>query len=190
MTQYTHDGLDGVFGRRGFALELEVNGEMDTISFPAAWWDTATPGQISDLGFVEYTPPDPTLEDLRAAKIEAINAKLDAILAIGAPVTVGENTLHVALSDGSRADLTAMATTAVAASTGAVSWPESYQTGWIAVENVRIPLDAPATGLGLAAGVGDYYAQIRQHGRDLKDAALAAEDQAALDAVDIEAGWP
>jgi hypothetical protein len=161
-----------------------VEGDASTAS---AW----TALQNGDAGQIAaYVEPTPDLETLRAAKLAGIDAKIDALFAAGAPVTVGENTLHVALSDGSRADLTAMATTAVAASTGAVPWPESYQTGWIAVENVRIPLDAPATGLGLAAGVGDYYAQIRQHGRDLKDAALAAEDQAALDAVDIEAGWP
>ena len=133
---------------------------------------------------------DIPFEDLQSAKIEAVEAKMDAIFAAGAPVTVGADTLHVALTDGSRADLTAMATTAVAASTGAVPWPESYQTGWIAMENVRIALATPANGLGLAAGVGDYYAQVRQNGRDLKDAALAAEDQAALDAVDVESGWP
>lgn len=133
--------------------------------------------------------PD-TFEGRQAAKVAAINARLAAALAAGAPVTAGEATLHVALDGGSRADMGAMATTALAAASGAVPWPESYQTGWITVENVRIPLATPADGLALAAGVGDHYAQIRQHGRDLKDAALAAEDDTALDAVDIETGWP
>jgi hypothetical protein len=129
----------------------------------------------------------PSLERLRAAKIAAISASADALLTAGAPVSGG---LHVALDDGSRADLTAMASTATAASTGAVSWPESYSRGWIAVENVRILLATPADGLALAASVGDWYAAVVQHRRDLKDAALAAGDAAALDAIDPSAGWP
>jgi hypothetical protein len=191
-----------------------INGIRYPLTIETAWSDE----ELADIGLYEPAEADPVpdgkvivstsvqrvegvvkfvnvtddvpLEDLRAAKIEAVEAKMDAIFAAGAPVTVGVDTLHVALTDGSRADLTAMATTAVAASTGAVPWPESYQTGWIAMENVRIALATPADGLGLAAGVGDYYAQVRQNGRDLKDAALAAEDQAALDAVDVESGWP
>lgn len=133
-----------------------------------------------------FSPPC-SLDDLRAAKLAAISATADALLAAGAPVSGG---LHIALDDGSRADLTAMAATATAASAGAVTWPESYSRGWITVENVRMPLATPAAGLTLAASVGDWYAAIVQHRRDLKDAALVAEDAAALDAIDHSAGWP
>ena len=42
----------------------------------------------------------------------------------------------------------------------------------------------------LAASVGDWYAAVIQHRRDLKDAVLAAEDAAALDAIDVTTGWP
>lgn len=125
--------------------------------------------------------------DWRIATLSAIATAADALLSSGAPVDSG---LHIALDDGSRADLTAMAATATAASTGAVPWPESYARGWIAIENVRIPLATPADGLALAASAGNYYAAIVQHRRDLKDAALAAEDEAALQAIDITAGWP
>ena len=128
-----------------------------------------------------------SLDDLRTLKIAAITSAANALLAAGAPATGG---LHVALDDGSRSDLTAMAATASAAASGAVSWPESYARGWIAVENVRIPLPTPADGLALAASAGDWYAAVVQHRRDLKDAALAAEDAAALDAIDHSAGWP
>lgn len=113
--------------------------------------------------------------------LDAINARAAAIIAAGAPVTGG---LHVALDDGSRADLGSMATTALAAAAGTIVWPESYQTGWIAVENDRIPLPTPAVGLALAAAVGDYYAQVRQRARDLKDDVLAGVT------VDIDTGWP
>jgi len=122
----------------------------------------------------------------RDVKLAAIVAAAGALLSVGAPVSGG---LHIALDDGSRADLTAMAATATAAASGAVSWPESYSRGWISIENVRIPLATPAAGLTLAASVGNYYAALIQHRRDLKDAALAAEDAAALDAIDVAAGW-
>jgi len=132
-------------------------------------------------------PPPPTFEELRSSKIAAIVSAANALLITGAPV---DSTLHIALDDGSRADLTAMAATATAAASGSVPWPESYARGWITIENIRIPLTTPSAGLALAASVGNYYAALIQHRRDLKDAALAAEDEAALDAIDIAAGWP
>lgn len=139
----------------------------------------------------EFAPPAASpLDALKAELTAGINSHVAALLATGAPVVVGESTLHVALDDGSRADLTAMAATAIAASGEAIPWPASYQAGWIAIENVRIPLPTPSHGLGLAAGVGDRYAQIRQHGRDLKDAVIAAIDEVDLAALDIETGWP
>lgn len=133
------------------------------------------------------TPYALSIDIRRSEKIGAIEAKAATLLSAGAPVAADQ---HIALDDGSRADLTAMATTATAASAGAVSWPDSYARGWITIENVRIPLATPAAGLMLAASAGNYYAAIIQHRRDLKDAALAAGTSAALDAIDINAGWP
>lgn len=130
----------------------------------------------------------PTVNELRSAKIAAIIAKAETILSAGYP----SNGLHVSLDDGSRADFTAMAATATAAAAAAnaVPWPDSYARGWISKENVRIPLATPAEGLTLAASVGNHYASIVQHRRDLKDAANAAEDAEALAAIDTNSGWP
>lgn len=147
--------------------------------------DDVFPGWLYDGN--DFRAPESTLDGLRADKLAAIIAKAGALLFAGAPVDGG---LHVALDDGSRADLTAMAATATAAASGAISWPESYARGWITVENARIPLATAAAGLTLAASVGDYYAAIVQHRRDLKDAVLAAENAAALDAIDVSTGWP
>jgi hypothetical protein len=127
-----------------------------------------------------------TVAERRGTKLAAIGSAVSTHLAAGAPIAG----LHVALDDGSRADMTAMGTTAIAAASGALPWPDSYSQGWIAIENVRIPLPTPADGLGLAATVGDFYAQIRQHGRDLKDLAEAATTIPELDAIDETAGWP
>ncbi len=137
-----------------------------------------------------WAPPvalEHTLDDLRAGKLGAIAAAADALLAAGAAVEGG---LHVALDDGSRADLPAMAPAATAAASGAIAWPEAYARGWITIENIRIPLATPVAGLTLAASVGYWYAAIVQHRRDLKDTALAAADETALAAIDETAGWP
>ncbi|MDQ0314857.1 DUF4376 domain-containing protein [Amorphus orientalis] len=143
-------------------------------------------GDPADDGLAAVAPP-PTLEEARATKLAAISAEMADRLAAGAPTPGG---LHVALDVGTRTDLGAMATTGGLAASGSVTWSDSYKLGWITIENDRIPLPTPADGIALAASVGDYYAQIRQHGRDLKDAALAAADETELDAIDEAAGWP
>lgn len=143
-------------------------------------------GDPAERGY-SATPPPLSFEDLRAARIASIVAASATLFATGAPVEGG---LHVALDDGSRADLTAMATTATAAASGAIPWPASYARGWIAIENIRIPLPTPADGLALAASVGNYYAAIIQHRRDLKDAAATAGSAVALEAIDVASGWP
>lgn len=119
-------------------------------------------------------------------KVRAVDAILAETLSVGYETGAG---LHVAVGDGDRANMVAMATAAIAAMSGAVSWAPSYQAGWISIENIRIPLATPQDGLGLAAAVSEWYATQRQHARDLKDAILAAEDWSELDAVDIEDGW-
>src|SRR5690606_37871128 len=126
------------------------------------------------------------LDRARAAALSTIEQRLVAEMAAGAPY--GE--LHIALHDGSRADLSGMAATALAAAAEQVPWPDDYALGWISVENTRIPLPTPADGLALAAAVGQRYAALRQAARTLKDAVLAAEDAAAVAAIDLEAGWP
>ncbi|MBN9525791.1 MAG: hypothetical protein J0H82_06300 [Alphaproteobacteria bacterium] len=135
--------------------------------------------------------PAPTLAEARAAKVEAINAQRDLVLAAGAPY----GPARIAVHDGARADLSGMAAYATtvlitAATPAPIAWPDSYALGWIAVDNNRVPLPTAADGLALAAAVGAWYGAVVQHARNLKDEALAAPDVAALDAVDPAAGWP
>lgn len=129
----------------------------------------------------------------RQEKIEAIDAERDRLLKAGKLY----GGLHVALldkhgTDGPRADLGGMGTTAIGILVGVpgLVWPASFQLGWISVENTRIPLADPAAGLALAAAAGDYFAAVVQRARDKKDACLAADDQAALDAVSVLDDWP
>lgn len=146
----------------------------------------ALAGWIAAGGEIAPAPGADPVEAARAAKLAEIAAAAEALLSAGYP-TGG---LHIAVDDGARADLTAMAATALGAAGGALPWPAAYATGWIAIENVRIPLPTPADGLALAAGVGAWYAALVQHRRDLKDDALSAPDLAALATIEAGAGWP
>lgn len=132
-----------------------------------------------------FNPSDVmTIDERRQAKLNAVSGLVAIKLDAGYPEGGG---LHIALDNESRADLGAMATTAALAMSGATAWPESYSKGWITIENVRIPIPTPQDGVSLAASVGDYYAKLRQHARDLKDQILASQNP---EGVDIETGWP
>lgn len=126
--------------------------------------------------------PDP-LTVRRTAVVAAINATRNTRLAAGAPYA-GK---LIEVTDKGRADLGGMATAAILASQGLVPWSDGYATGWITMDNTRIPLPTPADGITLAAAVGDWYGRTMQHARDLKDAALASDEP---ETVDIETGWP
>ncbi|KAA0571065.1 hypothetical protein [Azospirillum sp. Sh1] len=122
--------------------------------------------------------------ETRAAKVRAIDVERDRRLALGA--------LHggkrFSMSDASRTDLGGMATTAGLVLSGALPvWPDAYVQGWIALDNSRLPLPAPADGVALAASVALAYSELVQHARDLKDAALAADDPSLVDEM---SGWP
>lgn len=128
-----------------------------------------------------------SVPEARATKLAHIETTAGALLDTGVPVAGG---LHISLSDGSRADISAMATTAIAALSGATPWPTSYASGWITTENTRVPMPAPADGLSLAYLAGDFYAKVVQRRRDLKDQVLAADTVAAINAIDADTGWP
>ena len=136
----------------------------------------------------EYDADNPpvTLDALKAAKVAAARAQLAARLAAG----FAYQGQHVAIDDGSRANLTACALEAVICQQGADQWPADYARGWITVEGGRVQLPSPADGLALARGAGAYYAALAQHEHDLELAAEAAADPASVAAVDETAGWP
>ena len=128
-----------------------------------------------------------SLDELKAAKIAHVSELLAARMATGYALPGG---LHIAITDSVERRLTSMGTTAGFAVLGITTWPEEYQRGWITETNVRYPLAKPEDGVALATAVGAFSAALIQFARDIKDAILATEDAVALDAVDIEAGWP
>ena len=130
--------------------------------------------------------PPPTLLQAQAAKVDAISAQFAARLSAG----LSYQGQHVAIDDGSRANLTACAVEAMLVSQGADAWPANYSKGWITIEGGRIPLPAATDGLALSRAASAYYAAIAQHGQDLEDAAKAATAVTDVEAIDQTAGWP
>ena len=212
MTHYI-PGLGYINGAFTVAVPLEIDGQpvvtedgqpvLTTVQYPSNWLRHASADDLARIGAVPQPAAGPgeaveqgpegwivrplTIEELAAEEdarrrdlAAQVNAERDRRLDMGAPY--GGRLIEV--TDKGRADLGGMAVTAVAASAGALPWPESYAQGWIAADNTRLPLPTPADGLALAAAVGDWYARTIQHARSLKVAALAGE------AVDITAGWP
>jgi hypothetical protein len=87
---------------------------------------------------------------------------------------------HVQIDAGSRANLGALALTAVLAQSNAVAWPDDYARGWITREGGRIALATPAEGIALAYGAGLHYAALVQAQADVLAAIDAAQDTAAV----------
>lgn len=140
------------------------------------------------LSGTEFKAPPPIgLDVLKTGKVAMVNNLLLTRLAAGYSLPGG---LHITISDDVERRMTSMGTTAGFAVLGITAWPEDYRRGWITEENIRYPLPEPADGVALATAVGAYTAALIQHARDLKDAALTAQDSVALDAIDIEASWP
>jgi len=77
--------------------------------------------------------------------------------------------------------------------TGAVSLfdndPELVSIDWEAQPGVWVTLDA-ASMRAIGIAVGRHVQACFSHARTLSGQIVAAEDKAALDAVDIEDGWP
>ena len=130
-----------------------------------------------------------TLDMRKADKITAINAKLNEVLTGGYTVQSGAMAGKV-LQTRNLEDRTnwlisqASYSAAVAAGQGAVEGAE-FRTA----DNSTYTLSY-ADGLNVLLGMAAWGAACMSNSWTLKDAARAAEDQAALDAVDVESGWP
>lgn len=91
---------------------------------------------------------------------------------------------------GSQANIAAMATRAglvLANAPGSEAWPQGFY--WIAADNSHVPMDAAAM-YAFAQDVGGYVSLLIMTNRAYKDAIGAAQDVAALNSIDVGAGWP
>lgn len=172
MTAFTHIEMPGLFGSAAFVLP-------DGRQFPAAWWRTSSPQERSGLGFRIHEPEliPPTLDERKAALHEAISAKRKAVETGG--IEVAGATI--------RTDATSQAKIAGAIAFAAAD-PELVEIDWEAMPGVWITLDVAAlTAIGVA--VGRHVQACFSQARALSQAVTSAGTHAALDAINIEAGW-
>lgn len=66
---------------------------------------------------------------------------------------------------------------------------QPFAISWTLADNTNVALDGPGL-IAMASAVGQYVAACHAHGQVLKAAINAAQDHAALDAINIGAGWP
>jgi hypothetical protein len=144
--------------------------------------------RVDDVVKFDNVVEDMALEDQKAAKIEAINAKLATILTGGYTVQSGDMAGKV-LQTRNLEDRTnwlvsqASYSAAVGAGQGAVE-AAKFRTS----DNSTFTLTY-ADGLNVLLAMAAWGASAMDNSWALKDAVRAAEDETALDAVDIEAGW-
>ncbi|PBC02676.1 DUF4376 domain-containing protein [Mesorhizobium sp. WSM3860] len=149
---------------------------------------TASPDDPEELGgtlFADaapiaaaYSPPTVTLEESRAAKLAALAEKrwkveTGGTIVGGVPVRTDAN---------SQAKIT-----------GAVllfgNDPELTAIDWEAQPGVWVTVDA-ATMKSIGVAIGRHVQACFSRAKALSAEIVAAFDSAALDAVDIESGWP
>jgi hypothetical protein len=146
-------------------------------------------GELIELSPEYVAANSPTFEDRKSAKLAAVNAKLNEVLTGGFTVPSGDMAGKV-LQTRNLEDRTnwlisqASYSAAVAAGQGAVEGAE-FRTA----DNSTFVLSY-SDGLAVLLGMAAWGAACMSNSWALKDAATAAEDETALDAVDVESGWP
>lgn len=136
-----------------------------------------------------HTLEDRPLEDMKAEKRAAINAKLNAVLTGGYVVESGAMAGKV-LQTRNPEDRTnwlisqASYSAAVAGGMGAVEGAQ-FRTADNSTFTVSF-----SEGLSVLLAMAAWGAAAMNNSWSLKDAVAAAEDLTALDAIDIDSGWP
>lgn len=123
-------------------------------------------------------PPGPTLAEMREARTTSAKAEFSARIAAGMPW--GDTRLQI--DTDSRTNLLGAKGLADA---GAL--PDPF--AWRMQDNSMLPLDAAGV-QAMATAAGLYYAGLFAVKSALVDAIAAAPDVAAVEAIDVTAGWP
>jgi hypothetical protein len=126
-----------------------------------------------------------SLAENRFAKTSAAVIHYNALLAAG----LTYDGTRFQIDNAAQANIAAMGVLALGsiADPAGSPWPAGFY--WIAADNGHVPMDAAAMyAFGRAAGSQVSACVLRL--RAIKDAIAAAADQAALDAIDVTAGYP
>lgn len=177
-----------VFGSGGYVINAAENPAAQFAPDYAALFVDAPGNPPAGMGVGwryaggNWSPPGPpppvSLEDRKAAKLAALAAKRWEVETGG--VTVEGSVI--------RTDAVSQAKL-----TGAVTLAQSDQTlnsiDWEAQPGVWVTLDPP-TIVAMGVTVGRFVQACFSRAKVLSQAITAAADQAALDAIDINTGWP
>jgi len=137
---------------------------------------------VSSGAVVTYVP---NLADNQEAKTQAALAQYSARIAAG--FTFSGTLFQIdPVSQGQIAAMGALALGSIADSANS-PWNGGFY--WVATDNSHVPMDA-ATTYAFARAVALYVSACILHLRAIKDAIAGAADQAALDAIDVSAGYP
>lgn len=133
--------------------------------------------------------PPPSFEDLRIAKIEAVNTKVSEVLSGGFTVPSGVmagEVLQTRNLDDRTNWLVSQASYSVMAGLG-----NGAELGakFRSADNSTFTMSY-TDGLNVLMTMAAWGAAAMDNSWSLKDAIKATKDQTALDAIDIEAGWP
>lgn len=80
-------------------------------------------------------------------------------------------------------------TTAALAAQAALAAGAPFAIDWTCADNSVLPLDAGGV-IGMPVALAQHAAALHAHARSLKAAIDAADSEAALAAINIQAGWP
>jgi hypothetical protein len=141
---------------------------------PGAW-------DVIDGALVAHAP---TFAESRAVTARSAAAHCAVLIAAGFTYS---GTLYQ-IDAGSQANISAMGALALGSITDSANspWPGGFY--WIAADNSHVVMDAPAM-YAFARAVAAYVSACVLRLRAIKDA-IAAADQATLDAFDVTAGYP
>jgi hypothetical protein len=169
---------------------IEANPGFTLSGFAVAPAGNAGIGDEYDGG--EFASPSVSFTDLKKTKSDTVSAKRDAVLSGG--FTVPES---VSVALGGRVLQTRDQTDKTAWLTSQAAYQAAVSGGQGSTEGAKFrPLDNITTTLSYSEGLNVLLAMAAWgksvYGRswELKDAIAAAADSAALDAIDIESGWP
>lgn len=172
----------------GFAGELAAAG---LAGLPFSWsvdgefhFAASVSQEQRDAVLAVYAAHD-ALDGPRRAKLAAAGVQYAAQLAAG--VVHGGKVYQI--DEASQQNIAAMGALAASVLSGVpgAAWLPGF--AFVAADNEPVPM-TPAQMFALAQAAAARVFALRLAFRLLKDAIMAADDQAALDAIDVSAGWP
>jgi hypothetical protein len=180
----TKDGQTLPYGQD---VTFEVDGEEYVISYASL---LASEEAREQAGVETAEPPAPTLVEAKLAKNRAVTAKREAVFSAGYTPATGPLAGHT-LQCRDVQDRTNWLTSAVGYSAAVQAGAGNVAGATFRTQdNETVTITYAEAATVLLQGMQIWGADIMQRSWELKDEIDAAEDQAELDAIDVNTGWP